>query len=87
LLAAVKAGGDRQVLHEVIREQSLAAWAELQAGRANPLATRLKADDRITKYLPAEIILGLLDASEHVGDAPERSLALAITIRQAVAEA
>jgi adenylosuccinate lyase len=87
LMAAVKAGGDRQVLHEVIREQSLAAWAELQAGRANPLATRLTADDRITKYLPTEIILGLLDASEHVGDAPERSLALAITIRQAVAQA
>ena len=31
-MAAVKAGGDRQVLHEVIREHSLAAWAELQAG-------------------------------------------------------
>ncbi|MEZ4658187.1 MAG: lyase family protein [Caldilineaceae bacterium] len=26
LMAAVKAGGDRQVLHEVIREQSLVAW-------------------------------------------------------------
>jgi adenylosuccinate lyase len=87
LMAAVKGGGDRQVLHEVIREQSLAAWAELQAGRANTLADNLASDDRITKYLSAEKILQLLDASEHVGDAPERSLALANTIRQAVAEA
>ncbi len=87
LMAAAKAGGDRQVLHEVIREQSLAAWAELQAGRANPLAERLAVDERITKYLGQEKILALLDASEHVGDAPERALAFANTIRQAVAEA
>ena len=86
LMAAVKAGGDRQVLHEVIREHSLAAWAELQAGRANPLAGRLAGDDRIAKYLPADVVWSLLDASEHVGDAPERSLAFAATIRQALAE-
>ena len=75
------------MLHEVIREQSLAAWAELQAGRTNPLAQRLAGDERITKYLGQEKILALLDASEHVGDAPERALAFANTIRQAVAEA
>ena len=86
LMAAVKAGGDRQVLHEVIREQSLAAWAELQAGGDNPLAARLAGDDRITKYLPADTVLSLLDASEHVGDAPARSLAFAAAIRQSLAE-
>ena len=86
LMAAVKAGGDRQVLHEVIREHSLAAWAELQAGGANPLAGRLAGDDRIAKYLPADVVWSLLDASGHVGDAPERSLAFAAAIRQALAE-
>ena len=86
LMAAVKAGGDRQVLHEVIREHSLAAWAELQAGRANPLGDLLAGDDRITKYLAVKGVWSLLDASEHVGDAPERSLALAAVIRQALAE-
>jgi adenylosuccinate lyase len=84
LMAAVKAGGDRQVLHEVIREHSLAAWAELQAGGGNPLADGLAGDDRITKYLAAEAVRSLLDASEHVGDAPERSLAFAAAIRQAL---
>jgi adenylosuccinate lyase len=86
LMAAVKAGADRQELHEVIREQSLAAWAELQAGRQNPLAARLAEDERITKYLPPAAILPLLDASEHVGDAPQRALALARMIRQALVE-
>ena len=84
LMAAVKAGGDRQVLHEVIRGHSLAAWAELQAGGGNTLAEGLAGDDRITKYLAVEAVRSLLDASEHVGDAPERSLAFAAAIRQAL---
>jgi adenylosuccinate lyase len=85
LMAAAKAGGDRQVLHEVIREQSLAAWAELQAGRANPLAERLANDERITKYVPQEQVGKLLNAADHVGDASQRALALAADIRKAVA--
>ena len=35
-MEAVKRGGDRQELHEVIREHSLAAWARLREGRAEP---------------------------------------------------
>jgi adenylosuccinate lyase len=86
LMAAVKAGGDRQLLHEVIREQSMAAWAELQAGRPNPLAVLLAADERITRWvLPGELA-ALLDASDHVGDAPQRALELAASIRAAVAQ-
>lgn len=86
LMAAVKAGGDRQGLHEVIREHSLAAWAELQAGRANPLAALLAADGRITVHVTPAEVMALLDASGHVGDAPERALALAGSIRTAIAQ-
>jgi len=87
LMAAVQAGGDRQALHEVIREQSLAAWAALQAGRANPLAELLAADERITQFVPADAVPGLLDASGHVGDAAERALALAAHLRSALTPA
>lgn len=86
LMAAVKAGGDRQGLHEVIREHSLAAWAELQAGRPNPLAALLAADGRITVHVTPAEVMALLDASGHVGDAPERALALAGSIRAATAQ-
>ena len=82
LMAAVQAGGDRQELHEVIREQSLVAWAALQEGRANPLAELLAVDERVTRYVPASALTGLLDASGHVGDAPERAQALAAQIRE-----
>ena len=45
LMAAVKAGGDRQDLHERIRRHSLAAAAEVKEhGRPNDLIARLKAD-------------------------------------------
>jgi adenylosuccinate lyase len=45
LMAAVAAGGDRQDLHERIRQHSQAAAAEVkQHGRPNDLLTRLAAD-------------------------------------------
>ena len=49
LMELVKRGGDRQALHEVIREHALAAWAEVQAGRPNPLIESLCTDPRITQ--------------------------------------
>ena len=85
LMAAVRAGGDRQALHEVIREHSLAAWAALQAGQPNPLAARLAADPAITAFVPVAELPALLDASAHVGDAAPRALALAAAIRTALA--
>ncbi|GIK41702.1 MAG: adenylosuccinate lyase [Chloroflexota bacterium] len=87
LLAAAKAGADRQEMHEIIREHSLAAWAELAAGQANPLASRLSTDARITRYLAPAEILGLLDATQYVGDAPERARKLAAQIRTALSPA
>ncbi len=47
LMAAVKAGGDRQHLHEVIREHSLTAWVAVQQGETNPLADLLASRARI----------------------------------------
>jgi adenylosuccinate lyase len=84
LMALVKAGADRQEMHEVIREHSLAAWAALQEGPGgeNPLPGRLGADERIVRYLAPERVLALLDASAYVGDAPERARAIADRLRR-----
>jgi adenylosuccinate lyase len=82
LMAAVKAGADRQEMHEVIRTQSLTAWAALQEGQSNPLPALLAADTRITQYVSAEALPALLDATGHVGDAPQRARALASAIRR-----
>lgn len=84
LMAAARAGGDRQALHEVIREHSLAAWAAVQRGDANPLAELLVSDARITTYVVPDQARALLDASRYVGDAPERARALVKVIRAAL---
>ncbi len=84
LMAVVKAGGDRQAAHEIIREHSLAAWAALQQGQPNPLSSLLAADARLTRYITADAILALLDATEYVGDAPERARAMAAVVRSAI---
>ncbi len=81
LMTAVKAGGDRQALHEVIREHSMAAWAAIQQGESNPLADRLAQDPRITDFVPADQLGGLLDARQHVGDAADRARRLAALLR------
>ena len=84
LVEAVKAGGDRQVAHEVIRQHSLAAWEAVAAGDANPLPDRLADDEAITQYLSPDRVRELLDASRYVGDAPERARRLAGRIRDSV---
>lgn len=84
LMAAVKAGADRQEMHEIIREHSLAAWVAVAAGQANPLPTQLAADEQITHFLSSEQVAHLMDASQYVGDAPQRAKNLAAQIRNLI---
>jgi adenylosuccinate lyase len=84
MMSAARQGADRQEMHEIIREHSLAAWAEIAAGRPNPLPARLSADERITRYLPAAQIIALLDGGQYVGDAPTRAKDMAARLIAAV---
>jgi adenylosuccinate lyase len=85
LMALGKAGADRQEMHEVIRQHSLAAWEVVQSdtGKPNPLPERLSTDERITRYVPPERVLTLLHASAYVGDAPQRAKEMAVTLMEA----
>ena len=85
LMVAVQAGGDRQEVHEVIREHSLTAWAALAQGQPNPLPQLLAADPRITRLVDAASVPSLLDATAHVGDAEERAHRVAASIKAAMA--
>jgi adenylosuccinate lyase len=69
LMAAVRAGGDRQELHERLRRHSLlAAQAVKQEGRPNDLIERLKGDPAFA----AVDLDGVLDPRRYVGRAPEQ---------------
>ena len=85
LMALAKAGAGRQEGHEWIREASLQAWDAVQAGaEENPLPELLAADERIAAYLAPAQVHYLMDASAHVGTAPERALALARALRESL---
>lgn len=84
LMALGKAGADRQDMHERLREHALAAWQDLQLGGENRLGKLLSSDTEIKRYLQGNEIEALLDASAHVGDAPQRARSLAHTIREAI---
>lgn len=69
LMAAVKAGGNRQQLHEKIRLHSQAAAAQVkQFGRPNDLIDRLKADIDFTKIDFEKV----LDPKKYIGRAPQQ---------------
>jgi adenylosuccinate lyase len=82
LMALAQAGADRQEMHERIRQCSMEAWAAVQRGEANPLVELLAADAAITATLAPEQVRGILCAGAGVGDAPQRSRALVLAIRQ-----
>ncbi|MGC2130258.1 MAG: adenylosuccinate lyase [Candidatus Aquilonibacter sp.] len=77
MMEAARAGGDRQVLHERIRQAAMEAWAALAAGQDNPLAQTLAGDATLTALLDPAEIRRLLDPGKHVGTAPKRARALA----------
>lgn len=84
LMEMVRRGGDRQVLHEVIREHAMAAWDAVQEGRPNPLIELLAQDSRITRYAGGEQVRLWLDAAGYVGDAPARARRLAALVRKSL---
>ena len=69
MMELVRRGADRQALHEIIREHAMTAWAEVQAGRPNPLIDLLGADPRLAAHASQDQIFAWLDASDYVGDA------------------
>ncbi len=85
LMVAARAGADRQELHQVIREHSMAAWAVIQEGAPNPLADRLTADEHLMQFITPNEIHALLDAHAYVGDAPIRARNMAQAIRARLA--
>ena len=69
LMAGVRAGGDRQVLHEKIRVHSQEAARRVKdEGESNDLMDRLKADPAFA----AVDLNAALDARQFVGRAPEQ---------------
>jgi adenylosuccinate lyase len=71
LMQAVKAGGDRQILHEAIREHSMAAGRRVkEEGADNDLLQRIAADQQFASI--HDKLGSLLDPALFVGRAPQQ---------------
>jgi adenylosuccinate lyase len=77
MIEAARAGGDRQLLHETLRDASMEAWEAVRRGDENPLAGLLTERAELTALVEPAEIRRLLDPSGHVGTAPQRARLLA----------
>jgi adenylosuccinate lyase len=66
MMLGVEHGGDRQALHEVVRQHSIAVSKAVAAGAPNDLLERLSADPAF-KAIPAERLRAELDPSRYTG--------------------
>jgi len=72
MMDAVKRGGNRQELHEKIREYSMLAGEQVKKyGRENDLVDRIAADPDFG--MTKEEIVSILEPKNFVGRAPEQT--------------
>ena len=81
LMALSKAGADRQAMHERLRELAMSAWQSVESGEENPLTGLVSSEPEFLEYLSEEHLLSLLEASEYLGNAPDRAKEMSQTIR------
>ena len=79
LMEAVKRGGDRQALHEIIRRCSMEATARMKEGESCDLLQRLAAEGSFA--LSLEEMEALLDPQRYIGRCPEQVEAFLETVR------
>ena len=70
LMTCVKAGGDRQILHEAIRVHSMDAAKTIKLeGKPNDLISRLEQDE----LFKAADLANIIDPAKYVGRAPQQT--------------
>jgi adenylosuccinate lyase len=87
LMALVKAGADRQEMHEHLRDHAMRAWSAVKSGLPNPLLSYLTADEVLLSYLSRPELSGLLQIEGYTGIAAENARQLAANILQALSHA
>ncbi len=81
LMAATRAGANRQAIHEVLRRLSMEAWEDLRQSGINRLAEKVIQSPILLNYLTKERLEELMSVEGYVGDAPQRSRRLVAAIR------
>lgn len=72
LMEAVKNGGNRQQIHENLRELAIKAWDKIQNGQKNPLTDLITYDKKIMQFIKIGELKKLFDPKIHIGLAPQK---------------
>lgn len=81
MMSAVRAGADRQELHERLREVSMQAWDSIGSGHENPLSALVAADPTVSRYVDRDAVQRLMEPSKHTGLAEQRARDFAKKLR------
>lgn len=84
MMAAAKAGADRQEMHELLRQISMAAWKEIEQGQPNRLVELVLYESRITCWFKENELEELLKVESYTGVAESRSRDIARSIREII---
>jgi adenylosuccinate lyase len=84
LMHLVKAGADRQEMHETLRQHALHAWQVIQQGDPNPLIDFISSDPKILSFLPPDQITKLMQVENYTGIAVAAAQQLAQQIRRII---
>ncbi len=82
LVAATRAGANRQEIHEILRRLSMEAWEEIRHSGQNPLIEKVLGEPTLLSYLSTDQLRQLLSVEEYLGDAPQRCEHLVSRIRE-----
>lgn len=86
LMAFVRAGGDRQHGHEILRELAMTAWSQICVGGSNPLQELVINHPEICALLSKPQITDCFDLNAYTGIAPQRTIELAEQIDRKLAK-
>ncbi|MCE1252951.1 MAG: adenylosuccinate lyase [Anaerolineae bacterium] len=79
-----KAGANRQVIHESLRQHALSAWQAVQMGNPNPLKDLIRNDPAFSQLSDAQLC-ELFDVKGYTGLAPAHARDLAKQIKTVLA--
>jgi adenylosuccinate lyase len=82
MMALVRAGADRQKMHERLRQHSLKAWEAVNTNQPNPLTELIGSDQQFLFYLQPNRLRELMNARDYVGTAKERAGEMVEKIRE-----
>lgn len=81
LMALVRAGANRQEMHERLRQYALIAWETIHRGEINPIINFVLDDSIFNKYLSKDQINYFFKIDGYIGIAPVRARKMAEIIQ------